>query len=245
MQTPLRIALVGYGKMGKAIEQEILQRGHSISAIIHHENNYLLASLSPENTDVAIEFTHPDAAVANLFSLLEAGIPVVCGTTGWHGALDKIAQKVEQHKGTLIYGTNFSVGVNLMFKLNTLLAEWMNAYPAYDPYIEERHHRHKADGPSGTANTLSAQILAHLARKTAVADPWELAQRAPLPEELSVGFVRSGDIVGTHRVAWHSEIDTLAIEHTAHSRRGFALGAVIAAEMTRNHRGLAAFNELV
>jgi len=159
-----------------------------------------------------------------------AHIPVVVGTTAWLSQLDTVQALVARQKGKLVYASNFSIGVNLLFKVNRFLADLMNAYPQYDPSLEEHHHRHKADAPSGTARTLSDQLVASLDRKSLVADAADLLARAPKPEELSVGAIRAGEIVGTHRVAWHSEIDTLTIEHVAHSRRGFAVGAVVAAE---------------
>ena len=239
-----RIALLGYGRMGQAIEPEATARGHHISYRISRENRELRTELGPDNSDLVIEFTHPDAFMDNLRAVMQAGLPMVTGTTGWHDQTDRVAQIVAEHQGLLIHASNFSVGVNLLFKLNQRLAELMNGQPQYDPYVEERHHRHKADGPSGTAMTLAQDLLARLDRKQHIAGA-ELRSRPPHEDELSVGFVRAGDIKGTHRVSYTSEIDSLSIEHVAHNRRGFALGAVIAAEQVAGRKGLVAFADLI
>jgi 4-hydroxy-tetrahydrodipicolinate reductase len=225
----LSIALVGYGRMGKAIEQEAQYRNHQVSFRIDKEDQAQIEQVNPENTDVIIEFTHPDSFESNLQRLLPLGIPIVSGTTGWHGRLEEILTRVEDEQGKFLYSSNFSIGVNILFRLNEMLARLMNPYPEYDCFIEERHHRHKADGPSGTAISLAQQVLQGLDRKSRLSDE-SLRQRAPEPEELSVGFVRSGEIFGQHRVAYTSEIDSLQITHQAHNRRGFAQGAVIGAE---------------
>ncbi|RMG19831.1 MAG: 4-hydroxy-tetrahydrodipicolinate reductase [Bacteroidetes bacterium] len=229
----MNIALLGYGKMGKAIEQEALQRGHHISFKIDLHNYEQLQQLKPENTDVVIEFTHPDSFWNNLQALLPKGIPLVSGTTGWHQRLPEVRQLVETQRAAFMYSSNFSIGVNILFILNRRLARLMNRYPEYDCFIEEQHHRHKADAPSGTALSLAQDLIDRLDRKTTLATH-ALLHRAPLPEELSVGYVRSGEIAGRHRVCYTSEIDTLTIEHHAHQRRGFALGAVIAAEWLKD-----------
>lgn len=229
--------------MGKAIEQEALQRGHSISFRIGRANAQEISAISPENTDAVIEFTHPASTVPNIQTLLPTGLPLVIGTTGWLNELPQVRQWVEAQRACLVYGANFSIGVNILFKLNKLLADAMNSYPQYDPYIEELHHRHKADAPSGTALKLAQQLLESLTRKTAVAG--DLSQRKPADNELSVGYVRAGEIIGTHRVAYHSDIDTIEIIHTAHSRRGFALGAVVAAEAAMGRTGVWDFADIV
>ncbi|TAE52018.1 MAG: 4-hydroxy-tetrahydrodipicolinate reductase [Bacteroidetes bacterium] len=238
----LRISLLGYGKMGKAVEQEALARGHEIAFRIDAGNLGDMALISPENTDVAIEFTHPEAFGQNLHAMLKAGVVMVSGTTGWYKQLPEVKAQVEAEQGGLLYSSNFSIGVNLLFRLNTTLARWMNSYPQYDVFIEEQHHRHKADAPSGTAFSLAKQILGELDRKTSVAD--NLSQRAPLPEELSVGYTRAGEIVGRHTVTWTSDIDSLSIEHHALNRRGFALGAVVAAEWMAGRKGCVEFIDI-
>jgi 4-hydroxy-tetrahydrodipicolinate reductase len=239
-----RIALLGYGRMGQAIEPEAIARGHEITHRITRQTRELITQLSPDTCEVVIEFTHPEAFMDNLRAVMQAGLPMVTGTTGWHDRMDTVIDLVAQHEGLLIHASNFSIGVNLLFKLNQRLAELMNGQPQYDPYIEERHHRHKADGPSGTALTLSQDLLARLDRKQRLAGA-ELVNRPPAQEELSVGFVRAGDIKGTHRVSYTSDVDTLSIEHVAHNRRGFALGAVIAAEQAKERQGVWAFADLI
>lgn len=240
----MRIALLGYGRMGQAIDPEATARGHEITHRITRANRAALAQLSPQTCDVVIEFTHPDSFRDNLEAVMAAGLPMVTGTTGWQERLVEVQAVVARHEGLLIHASNFSVGVNLLFKVNQYLAELMNAQPQYDPYVEERHHRHKADGPSGTALTLAQDLLDRLDRKSRVAGP-ELSSRPPAEEELSVGFIRAGDIKGTHQVSYTSDIDTLRIEHVAHNRRGFALGAVIAAERSAGQQGVVAFRDLL
>lgn len=225
----MKIALVGYGRMGKAIEQEALLRKHEISFKIDKDDQHLLQKMNPENTDAIIEFTHPDSFFPNLHALLPLGIPIVSGTTGWHTQMEQVLTMVEDHQGSFLYSSNFSVGVNILFKLNEKLAELMNPYPEYDPFIEEQHHRHKADAPSGTAVSLAQQVLDGLDRKNTISDE-SLRHRAPKEEELSVGYIRGGEIFGRHKVGYTSEIDTIQIIHQAHNRRGFAQGAVIGAE---------------
>lgn len=239
-----RIALLGYGRMGQAIEPEAIARGHEITHRITRKTRELLTQLNPTICDLVIEFTHPEAFMDNLRMVMQAGLPMITGTTGWHDRMDTVVDVVNQHQGLLIHASNFSVGVNLLFKLNQRLAELMNGQPQYDPFIEERHHRYKADGPSGTALTLAQDLLSRLDRKQRVAGS-ELTNRPPDQAELSVGFVRAGDIKGTHRVSYTSDIDTLSIEHVAHNRRGFALGAVIAAEQAKERQGVWAFADLI
>jgi 4-hydroxy-tetrahydrodipicolinate reductase len=239
-----RIALLGYGRMGQAIDTEATARGHEITHRISRSNRESLADLSAATCDLVIEFTQPEAFLGNLRAVMAAGLPMVTGTTGWHDQVAEVEAIVAEHEGLLIHASNFSVGVNVLFKLNQRLAELMNGQPQYDPFVEEQHHRHKADGPSGTALTLAQDLLARLDRKTRVAGP-ELVSRPPHPDELSVGFVRAGDIKGTHRVTYSSEIDSLSLEHVAYSRRGFAQGAVIAAEQLAGRRGVLPFSELL
>ncbi|MEM7375004.1 MAG: 4-hydroxy-tetrahydrodipicolinate reductase [Bacteroidota bacterium] len=239
----MNIALIGYGKMGKAIEQEALARNHTIQARIDLHNKEELKSLNPNNTDAVIEFTHPSSFEGNLHAVMALGIPMVTGTTGWHDNKEAVEAAVNKVKGSLIHSSNFSIGVNVLFMLNQRLAAIMNQYPEYDCYIEEQHHRHKADAPSGTAHSLAQQVLAELERKNSIASD-ELRHRAPTDDELSVGYIRSGEIIGTHRVAYTSEIDSIRIEHQAYNRRGFALGAVVAAEWIVGKTGIYEFSEL-
>lgn len=230
--------------MGKAIEQEAIARDHHISFAIDRHNQEELQLLSQENTDVVIEFTHPDSFSDNLTAVLDAGIPMVSGTTGWYEQIAFFEDLVAEKEGTFLYASNFSIGVNILFRLNQQLAALMNRHEQYDCFIEERHHRHKADSPSGTAYTLALQVLEELDRKKAMASD-ELRKRAPREDELSVGYVRSGEIIGTHRVSYTSEIDSISIQHRAHNRRGFALGAVIGAEWLIGKKGWFSFADVI
>lgn len=222
--------------MGKAVEKEAVERGHEVVARIDQDNWEEIHKLSPGNCDAVIEFTHPHSFDKNIRAVMERGLPLVSGTTGWYEKMDHYQVLVEKNGGAFLYASNFSIGVNILFKLNRHLAEWMNRYEQYDPFIEEQHHRYKADGPSGTAFTLVRDLIGGLDRKSRVADA-SLRERAPEKDELSVGFIRGGEIVGRHRVSYTSDIDTISIEHHAHNRRGFALGAVIAAEWLVGKQG--------
>jgi 4-hydroxy-tetrahydrodipicolinate reductase len=239
----LRIALMGYGKMGKAIEAEAIRRGHSVCQVIGREGLDLIADLRPSNCDCVIEFTRPESALGNFRRLLPTGIPIVTGTTGWMGDLEVVRGEVADMGGSFIYSSNYSVGVNVLFQLNKVLARLMNGLPEYDCFVEEAHHRHKKDAPSGTAHTLAAQIIHALGRKTRVADA-SLRHRAPEPEELSVAYTRAGEIVGEHTVTYISDVDRIGISHEAFNRRGFALGAVIAAEWVQGKKGFFEFGEV-
>lgn len=238
----LKLALVGYGRMGQAIEQEALARGHEIVRIIDLDNRDEIQDLRP--ADAIIEFTHPDSFDGNLEALLPQGIPVVTGTTGWYDRIGAVKEQVAKHGATLMYTANFSIGVNILFQLNARLATLMNAYPQYDCLVEERHHKFKADGPSGTALRLGRDILDQLDRKSRIAPAGALSHRPPEDDELSIGYVRAGGIPGTHTVGYTSEIDAITLTHTAFSRKGFALGAVIAAEWIQGRQGFFEFQAL-
>jgi len=242
----LRIALVGYGQMGQAIAGLAEQTGHRITHRIRSENAADLQAVTATSCDVAIEFTRPGVVFQNLQTLLAAGVPVVVGTTGWYAHQDAVHRQALQAGVPVVWGSNFSIGVNLLFRLNELLAEWMNAHPQFDPYLEERHHIRKQDGPSGTAHTLLEGLLKHLDRKTKVAPAVELAKRSIAADELSVAFTRAGGIKGLHRVAYTSEVERLTLEHEAFSRDGFAQGALYAAEKLLSlSPGLHAFPDLL
>jgi 4-hydroxy-tetrahydrodipicolinate reductase len=223
----MRIALIGYGKMGRSIEQEALVRKHEIVSIIHSQNNTELNNLSSFKPDVAIEFTTPIAVISNLEQLIKLGIPVVVGTTGWDAQKPGIQELASQAGVPIIWANNFSIGVNLLFWLNKQLISKMNKYPEYDVAIEERHHRNKLDSPSGTALTLSNQIIDGLERKTElyISDSTHIEKH-----QLSLATTRFGHIVGTHTVVWNSPHDTLEIKHIANSRQGFCEGVLWAAE---------------
>lgn len=239
----LKIALVGYGKMGHSVEQEAQKRGHQITHRIDPQGPDNWDSLTPGSTDVVIEFTNPAVATDNFRRVLKTGTPLVTGSTGWLKELDSIQQIVHQQNGSFLYSSNFSPGVNMLFKLNQSLAKMMNSRPEYDPFVEERHHRYKKDAPSGTAGTLAEQLIEGLDRKTRIVHG-ELAHRPPEPEELSLSYTRAGEIIGTHEVSYISEIDQISIRHEAFNRRGFALGAVLAAEWLVGKKGFFNFVDI-
>ena len=217
--------LLGYGKMGKVIERLALEKGHTIAARIDADNRADLLPLTTEQVDVAIEFSQPDAVVPNLRFCLERRIPVVCGTTGWLEHKPAIEQLASQWGAAFFYASNYSIGVNLFFRLNKLLASWMNAYPQYEVSITEIHHTQKKDAPSGTAITLAEGLLDSLERKSAwVNHPSDTA------DEIAIHSLRESNVPGTHTVCYDSPVDRLEITHTAHNREGFAMGAVLAAE---------------
>ena len=235
----MKIALIGYGKMGKTIEQIALQRGHHIVSIIDINNTADFDSEAFRSADVAIEFTTPATALGNYMRCFEANVPVVSGTTGWLSHLDEVKAKCEQEGKTFFYASNFSVGVNIFFALNRYLAKIMNGFPAYDVRMTEVHHIHKLDAPSGTAITLAEGILDNVERK----ERWTL-ETAEQPTDLPIHAIREGEVPGIHEIIYESEADTISIKHDAKSRAGFALGAVIAAEFTAGKKGFLGMNDL-
>ena len=235
----MKIALIGYGKMGKTIEQIALQRGHQIVSIIDINNTADFDSEAFRSADVAIEFTTPATALNNYMRCFAANVPVVSGTTGWLDHLDEVKAKCEQEGKTFFYASNFSVGVNIFFALNRYLAKIMNTFPAYDVRMTEVHHIHKLDAPSGTAITLAEGILEHIDRKKR----WTL-ETAEQPTDLPIHAIREGEVPGIHEIVYESEADTISIKHDAKSRAGFALGAVIAAEFTAGKKGFLGMNDL-
>ena len=235
----MKIALIGYGKMGKTIEQIALQRGHQIVSIIDINNTADFDSEAFRSADVAIEFTTPATALGNYMRCFEANVPVVSGTTGWLEHLDEVKAKCEQEGKTFFYASNFSVGVNIFFALNRYLAKIMNGFPAYDVRMTEVHHIHKLDAPSGTAITLAEGILENVERKKR----WTL-ETAEQPTDLPIHAIREGEVPGIHEIIYESEADTISIKHDAKSRAGFALGAVIAAEFTAGKKGFLGMNDL-
>ena len=235
----MKKALIGYGKMGKTIEQIALQRGHQIVSIIDINNTVDFDSEAFRSADVAIEFTTPATALGNYMRCFEANVPVVSGTTGWLSHLDEVKAKCEQEGKTFFYASNFSVGVNIFFALNRYLAKIMNGFPAYDVRMTEVHHIHKLDAPSGTAITLAEGILDNVERK----ERWTL-ETAEQPTDLPIHAIREGEVPGIHEIIYESEADTISIKHDAKSRAGFALGAVIAAEFTAGKKGFLGMNDL-
>lgn len=229
----MKIALIGYGKMGRTIEQVALERGHEIVLAISSGNS---AEMTPENlqkADCVIEFTRPDAAFENVSACLRAGVPVVCGTTAWLAQLPEAMKICEELNGSFLYASNFSIGVNLFFELNQHLAKLMSKHPEYKASIHEVHHTAKLDAPSGTAITLAQGLLDNQSYyKT-----W-VHGTLPAEDQLPITHERTDPAPGTHTVSWQSEIDSIEMTHTAHSRLGFATGAVIAAEWLANKKGI-------
>lgn len=243
MNSALNIALVGYGKMGKAIDTVAQSRGHAITHRI--DSTEALNAMDAGNVDVAIEFTKPDSAIANFKTLIDKGIPTVTGTTGWLDAHAQVEALVHANDGALLWGSNFSIGVNVLFQANRQLAELMNRYDQYDAFVEERHHKYKKDSPSGTARTIADDIVERLDRKRQFVLSDAYAHRPPEPDELTLGVIRTGEIPGTHTVGYNSAVDQITLQHQAFGREGFALGAVIAAEwLAKGAKGLLAFHDL-
>lgn len=224
----MKIVLIGYGKMGKEIEKVAQSQGHEVIARISRPTKAKDRTKAYVDGDVAIEFSHPDAALSNIMEALRAGIPVVSGTTGWLEHWDKVQELVDATKGSFFYASNFSIGVNIMFAMNEHLAKLMDQYPHYEVDIEETHHIHKKDAPSGTALTLAEGILGQLNRKTG----WSL-DKSP-KETLHINAFREGEVFGDHKVRYTSKVDTIELYHTAHSRQGFVQGAVLAASWLFN-----------
>lgn len=228
----MRIALVGYGKMGKQIAELAEQRGHLITARIDDQNLDQLLDL-PVDTEVAIEFSQPEAAFNNLKVCLDQGIPVISGTTGWLEQKPELEHYCRQINGTFFYASNFSLGVQIFLKLNQYLAKIMAGHPDYEIELKEIHHIEKKDMPSGTAISLAEDILTNIAGK----EKWVQAP-AISTSELAIESLREPQVPGTHRVRYYSEVDDLEITHTAHNRKGFAMGAVLVAEWIKDHKGV-------
>ncbi|MFV0521260.1 MAG: 4-hydroxy-tetrahydrodipicolinate reductase [Mangrovibacterium sp.] len=235
----MKIALIGYGKMGKTIEQIALNRGHEVVLIIDVTNQADLTIENLKKADVAIEFSIPASAVSNYKLCFEAKVPVVSGTTGWLAQYDEIIEDIQTHNSTFFYTSNFSLGVNLFFALNKQLAKLMKGREGYDVSMEEVHHIHKLDEPSGTAITLAEGIFENYTKSK-----WTLSD-VKNKDEMHIEATREGEVPGIHRVKYESEVDHIMIEHSAKSRQGFALGAVIAAEYSVDKKGILSMNDLL
>ncbi len=236
----MKIALIGYGKMGKAIEEIALQKGHEVVLKINIENTEDLTTSNLQKADVVIEFTGPESAFDNLVKCMEAGVPVVCGSTGWLDKWEDIKKFCMQKKGSLIYASNYSIGVNLFFEVNKYLSKLMAEYDDYDVKLEEIHHTQKKDAPSGTAITLAEQVLENIKRKTHWVN--HITDNA---DELEIISERVDPAPGTHKVKYTSTIDDIEIIHTAHNRMGFAGGAVKAAEFLKDKKGIFSMKDVL
>lgn len=235
----MRIALIGYGKMGKIIEEKALERGHTISMRINSGNKYEFKNKA-SHSDVAIEFTSPESAFENVKGCIDNCLPVVCGTTGWNDGLEEVKRYCLVKKGTFLYASNFSLGVNLFFELNRELAKLMSPYKDYEVSIKEIHHTQKKDAPSGTAITLAEQVLKEVSHKKG----WIVNKEAD-KFQIAITSERTDPTPGTHHVKYSSAIDDIEIIHTAHNRNGFALGAVLAAEYIFGKYGVFSMSDLL
>ena len=236
----MKIILLGYGKMGKAIEEIALQRNHTVLAKIGSHNREDLYKLKGANIDVAIEFSQPESGFSNIKFCLENNIPVVSGTTGWIDKKPELDELCRMRGGAFFYASNFSVGVNLFFHFNRILARIMNNYHEYDIKMEEIHHTEKKDSPSGTAITLAEVIL----QQNNLKKKW--TNNPPISsDELEIISKRIGKVPGTHTISYNSTVDSIDITHTAHSRHGFAEGAVVAAEWLKGKKGIFGMNDLL
>src|SRR5690606_5960176 len=242
----MNIALLGYGKMGRLIEKFALQRGHHIHLIIDENNRQDIGIVDLEGADVAIDFSRPEAAVSNIDLCFEADLPIVVGTTGWYDQLGDVKKRCLDGNKTLMYGSNFSIGVNVFFHINKLLAAVMNPYKQYDVQVEEIHHTQKLDSPSGTAITIAEGIIENTDSKTEWVNNLigEGAEIIPKSQQLLIESHRIDDVPGTHTVLYSSEVDQIEFKHTAHSRAGFALGAVVAAEWIKDKTGFYQVTEM-
>lgn len=236
----MKIALMGYGKMGHEIENAALKRGHQIVSIIDCHNQEDFESDNFKSADVAIEFSVPESAFSNIMQAFKYNIPVVAGTTGWLQHMDQIKKLCTVDNQTFFYSSNYSLGVNIFFAINKYLAKLMNAYQDYDVEMEETHHIHKLDAPSGTAITLAEDIISQLDWK----QNWSLVKPSA-SDDIYINSIRRDEIPGNHKVIYKSNVDSICIEHDAISREGFAIGAVIAAEFIKGKKGFFTMQDLL
>ncbi len=236
----MKIAISGYGKMGREIEKVALERGHTVSAVIDTDKDWKTEQSAISDSSVVIDFSQPDTAVKNIAKCFDFNLPVVVGTTGWYDELERVKALCLVKNQSLFVASNFSVGVNILFEINKRLAAIMNDHPEYDVMIEETHHIHKKDAPSGTAITLGNQIINNLVRKSDIGN--ELSDK---PHELVIKSFRIDEVPGTHIVNYSSNIDEIELKHIAKSRRGFAVGAVMAAEWIIGKKGFFEMSDML
>ena len=238
----MKIAIIGYGKMGRAVEAEAKLRGHSVDVTIDNAGDWESKGGRLPDCDVAVEFSTPAVAKSNVERCMAMGIPTVCGTTGWYSDINQARELCLHYGGALLVSSNFSIGMNIVFELNKRLAEIMNRYPQYDVTIEETHHIHKLDAPSGTAITLARDILGSLDRK----NTWKLDEGGRTDEEsLSIVSHRVGEVPGIHEIRYDSDVDSITLTHNAKNRRGLAVGAVFAAEFLCGRKGFFTMKDLM
>ncbi len=236
----MNIAIIGYGKMGKEIETLAIQRGHKIRLIIDKHNLLELNDKNLEEIDVAIEFTTPETAYDNYLKCFAANVPVVSGSTGWLDRFNELKKYCINNKKTFFYASNFSLGVNILFEINKQLARIMNQFDNYNIEIEEIHHTEKLDAPSGTAINLANDIINNIDRK----EKWT-KENETIESDLAIKSLRKVKIPGIHTIKYESDVDTLLINHSAKSRKGFALGAVLSAEYVNGKNGFFGMNDLL
>jgi len=235
----MKIALLGYGKMGHEVEKMAVEHGHTIGLVIDNETDWKQKADLLKECNVAIEFSAPAIAVENIQHCFEAGIPVVIGTTGWYDQFQHIADLCKKNNSTMFYASNYSIGVNIFFDINRRLAALLKDYPMYSPSIVEIHHLQKLDSPSGTAISLANDIIKSNSRIT------KYTSESPEPGEIQVESIREGSVTGTHKVTWNSEIDQITLIHEAKNRQGFALGALMAADWVQGRKGIFTMKDLL
>lgn len=243
----MKIVLLGYGKMGQLIEKFALKRGHEVLLTVDASNRESVTAADLRDADVAIDFSTPEAALGNISLCFEADLPIVVGTTGWYEHLQEVKEVCTEAGQSLLYGSNFSIGVNVFFHVNRLLAKAMDPYKQYDVQVEEIHHIHKLDAPSGTAITIAEGIIENTSSKNSWVNEVVDTNGSMLvnkPEELLIESLRIEEVPGTHTVLYSSEVDQIEFKHTAHNRQGFALGAVIAAEWLKGKKGFYQVTEM-
>lgn len=236
----MKIALIGYGKLGKTIEKLGLIQGHSFPLIIDLNNSQDLNPENVKNIDVAIEFSAPRAAPGNIRKCLELGLPVVSGTTGWNERFEELNQFCLSQEGTFFYASNFSIGVNILFAMNRQLARIMDKFPQYKVSMEEVHHIHKLDAPSGTGITLAEGLIEELGKSKR----WTL-EKSMDPSDIHISAIREGEVKGKHTVNYESDLDSISLSHNAKSRDAFAEGALLAAEYISKRKGIFNMNDLL
>ncbi len=236
----MKIAILGYGKMGKEIEQVALQREHSVGLIIDIDNTDDLNKENLSRVDVAIDFSIPTSAYDNILACFDAGVPIVSGTTGWLEHIEDIKKRCNETNNTFFYASNYSLGVNIFRQVNKKLAVLMNNFPQYNVNIEEVHHTQKLDAPSGTAITLANEIMELIERKSS----WDLNKESNA-DKLQITAVREGEVFGIHRIKYDSEVDFIEITHSAKNRKGLALGAMMAAEFIWDKKGIFTMDDLL
>lgn len=236
----MNVALIGYGKMGKEIEQILISRGHYVSLIIDMNNAGDLNAENLKGIDVAIEFSTPHTAYENVVKCIECRTPIVCGTTAWLDKYDSVVALCKEKEGAFFYASNYSIGVNIVFKINRELARLMNKFNEYDVTIEEVHHTQKKDAPSGTAITLAEGVLEGLERKK----NW-ICGTTTVPDELEIAAIRRSVVPGIHTVTYECDADVITLNHNAKSRKGFAQGAVLAAEFLCGKTGVYTMDDLM